>query len=52
MAEQQRIRKDGPTTGGGSKCPVDTFLVRGRIHRLMKAPGTGVGIRLTIAEER
>ena len=26
------IRKDGPTGGRVKKCPVDTFLVRGRIH--------------------
>ena len=33
------IRKDGPTEGGVKKCPVDTFLVCGRINSLMKVPG-------------
>ena len=46
LAEQQRIRKDGPTEGRVKKCPVDTFLVRGRIHRLMNAPSMGVSISL------
>jgi len=27
-----RNRKDGPTNGRAKKCPVDTFLVRGRFH--------------------
>ena len=40
------IRKAGHSVAGVKKCPVDTFLGRGRIHCLMNAPGTGVGIRL------
>ena len=39
------IRKAGRSVAGAKKCPVDTFLGRGRIHCLMNAPGTGVGIR-------
>ena len=30
-------RKDGPTEGRAKKCPVDTFLVRGRVHRQQSA---------------
>ena len=40
------IRKDGPTVGRVKKCPVETFLVRGRIHGLLNAPSMGVGIRI------
>ena len=32
----------GPTEGRVKKCPVDTFLGRGRIHVHPDAPGTGV----------
>ena len=31
------IRKSGPTEGRVKKCPVDTFLARGRIQRSMAA---------------
>ena len=40
------IRKDGLPKGQVNKCPVDTFLVRGRIHSLMNAPSMGVGMRI------
>ena len=41
------IRKDGISAHtGAKKCPVDTSLVRGRIHILMNGPGTGVGMRI------
>ena len=43
---EERIRKDGPNKVRVKKCPVDTFLVRGRIHIHMNAPGTGVGMRI------
>ena len=46
------IRKDGPTGGRAKKCPADTFFVRGRIHSLMNAPGTGVGRRLSNAAKK
>ena len=52
MAEQQRIRKDGPTEGRVKKCPVDTFLVRGRIHILMNAPSMGVDMRILFVAVR
>ena len=32
--------------------PATYFLGRGRIHSLMNAPGTGVGIRLSFAAEK
>ncbi len=51
MAKANEIRKDGPPEGRATKCPVDPWLVRGRIHSLMNAPGTGVGIRLSLAAE-
>ena len=35
-------RKDGPTEGRVKKCPVDTFLVRGRVHSSVDASGTDV----------
>ena len=28
---ERRTRKDGPAEGWAEKCPVDTFLVRGRV---------------------
>ena len=37
--------------GGSKKCPVDTFLGRGRIHILMNAPGMGVGMRILFVVE-
>ena len=47
------IRKDGISAHtGAKKCPVDTSLVRGRIHILMNGPGTGVGIRLSFVAEK
>ena len=37
------IRKDGTSAHtGAKKCPVDTSLVRGRIHYSMDAPFAGV----------
>ena len=51
LAETNRIRKDGLPEGQVTKCPVDTWLVRGRIHRLMNVPGTGVGISLSFVAE-
>ena len=36
-------RKDGTSAHtGAKKCPVDTFLGRGKIHGLVDAPITGV----------
>ena len=32
------IRKAGPTEGGVKKCPGDTFLGRGRVHRRKTHP--------------
>ena len=46
MAEQQRIRKDDLSKGQVNKCPVDTCLVRGRIHILMNASGMDVDMRI------
>ena len=41
------IRKDGTSAHtGAKKCPVDTSLVRGRIHILMNAPSMGVDMRI------
>jgi len=37
------IRRGRPTAGGVKKCPVDTFLGRGRIHRIPTASGRDVG---------
>ena len=44
LAEQQRIRKAGPTAGRVAKCPGDTLLGRGRIHIPMNAHSMGVGM--------
>ena len=46
------IRKDGSTEGRVKKCPVDTFLVRGRIHILMNAPSMGVDMRILFVAVR
>ena len=35
------IRKSGPTIGRAKKCPVDTFLARGRIHGTQAAVPKG-----------
>ena len=35
-------RKDGPTEGRAKKCPVDTFLVRGRVPCFADASATDV----------
>ena len=38
--------KGRPDRREGKKCPVDTFLGRGRIHIPMNASGTDVGMRI------
>ena len=36
------FEESGPTVGKVKKCPVDTFLARGRIHRHPDASGKDV----------
>ena len=45
------IEEAGLTEGRAKKCPVDTFLGRGRIHFLMNAPGMGGGMRISFVVE-
>ena len=49
--EFKGFEEAGPTEGGVKNMPVACFLGRGRIHRLMNAPGTGVGISLLFVTE-
>ena len=42
----------GIAAGEAKNMPATYFLGRGRIHSLMNAPGTGVGIRLSFAAEK
>ena len=37
VRREERTRKDGPNKVRAKKCPVDTFLVRGRVHRQQSA---------------
>ena len=46
------IRRGRPLRSRGKNMPATYFLGRGRIHSLMNAPGTGVGIRLSFATKK
>ena len=48
---EERIRKDGPNKVRVKKCPVDTFLVRGRVHRRKTASRRDVGFLLFLFTE-
>ena len=52
LGGQQGFEEAGPTVSGVKKCPVDTFLGRGRIHILMNAPSMGVGMRILFVVAR
>ena len=45
------IRKDGPGEARAKKCPVDTFLVRGRIPAFPKAVRRTVGEKGRLCRE-
>ena len=51
LLSQQGFEEAGPCAAGVKNMPVACFLGRGRIHRLMNAPGTGVGISLLFVTE-
>ena len=46
------IRKDGPGEARAKKCPVDTFLVRGRIPAFPNAVHRTVGGKANYVEKR
>ena len=48
---EERTRKDGPNKVRVKKCPVDTFLVRGRVHRRKTASHRDVGFLLFLFTE-
>ena len=45
LAEDEGFEEGGLAEGKAKKCPVDTFLARGRIHERVNASGTDVSTR-------